>query len=181
MQIPQGSLESVYRRRNPPSFATRTDERLTHITITCNDVLDVLQVLKLGKASGLGHISHHIMLKYTASTVCKPLQKLYTFSLRLAAFPDNWKTALVLPLFKNGEKQLPANYRPIVLLSTVGKVFERVVFKNLFNFFFSNNLFYKFQSGFTPGHSTLHQLIEIFHNICITLEEKNIFVYCSVI
>jgi hypothetical protein len=30
----------------------------------------------------------------------------------------------VLPLFKNGEKQLPANYRPIALLSTVGKVFE---------------------------------------------------------
>ena len=123
---------------SPPSFATKTDERLTHITITCNDVLYVLQVLKLGKASGLDHISHH-MLKYTASTVCKPLQKLFTFSLRLAVFPDNWKTALVLPLFKNGEKQLPANYRPIALLSTVGKVFERVVFKNMFNFFFSNN------------------------------------------
>ena len=42
----------------------------------------------------------------------------------------------------------------------------------MFNLFFSNNLFYKFQSEFTPGHSTLHQLIEIFHNICIVLEEK---------
>jgi len=63
---------------SPPSFATKTDERLTHITITCNDVLYVLQVLKLGKASGLDHISHH-MLKYTASTVCKPLHKLLHF------------------------------------------------------------------------------------------------------
>jgi hypothetical protein len=77
----------------------------------------------LRKASGLDHISHH-MLKYTASTVCKSLQKPFVFSLRLAVFPDNWKTALVLPLFKNGEKQLPANYRPIALLSTVGKVLE---------------------------------------------------------
>ena len=133
-----------------------------------------LKVLKLGKVSGLDHISHH-MLKYTASTVCKPLQKLFTFSLRLTVFPDNWKTAIVLPLFKNGEKQIPANYRPIALLSTVGKVFERVVFKNMFNFFFSNNLFYKFQSGFTLGHSTLHQLIEIYHNICIALEDKKTY------
>jgi hypothetical protein len=110
------------------------------------------------------------MLKYTASTVCKSLQKPFAFSLRLAVFPDNWKTALVLPLFKNGEKQIPANYRPIALLSTVGKVFERVVFKNMFNFFFSNNLFYKFQSGFTLGH-----LIEIYHNICIALEDKKTY------
>jgi hypothetical protein len=53
-----------------------------------------LKVLKLGKVSGLDHISHH-MLKYTASTVCKPLQKLFTFSLSLTVFPDNWKTAIV--------------------------------------------------------------------------------------
>jgi hypothetical protein len=66
----------------------------------------------LGKTSGLDHISYH-MLKYTASTMCKPLHKLFTSSLRLAVFPDIWKTALVLPLFKNGEKQLPANYRQL--------------------------------------------------------------------
>jgi hypothetical protein len=52
----------------------------------------------------INHISHH-MLTYTARTMCKPLRKLFTFSLRLAVFPDNWNTALVLPLFKNGEKQ----------------------------------------------------------------------------
>ena len=39
-------------------------------------------------------------------------------------------------------------------------------------FFLDNKLFYKFQSGFTPGHSTIHQLIEIYHKICLALKEK---------
>ena len=101
---------------NPPSCATRTDERLTHITTICNDVLDVLQVLKLGKTSGLDHISHH-MLKYTASTVCKPLQFFFTFSLRLVVFPDNWKTALVLPMYENGTL-FTLNYVIIIVFLT---------------------------------------------------------------
>jgi hypothetical protein len=42
-------------------------------------------------------------------------------------------------------------------------------------------LFYKFQSGFTPDHSTLHQLIKIYH-ICIPLEEKKhiSLVFCDI-
>jgi hypothetical protein len=64
-----------------------------------------------------------------------------------------------MPLFKKGDKSLISNYRPISLLSAVGKVFERIVFKEVFNHLISNNLLYKFQSGFIPGHSTVHQLI----------------------
>jgi hypothetical protein len=52
-----------------------------------------------------------------------------------------------MPLFKKAEKSLISNYRPISLLSAVGKVFERIVFKEVFNHLISNNLLYKFQSG----------------------------------
>jgi hypothetical protein len=45
-----------------------------------------------------------------------------------------------MPLFKNGDKSLITNYRPISLLSAVGKVFERIVFKEVFNHLISNNL-----------------------------------------
>ena len=123
---------------NSPSFATRTDERLTHITITCKDILDVLQVLKLGK-----------------TCVQTSTKTFYIFTKRLAVFPDNWKIALVLPLFKNSEKQLPANYQPIALLSTVGKVFERVVFKNMFIFSSQIICFTNFNQG-------LHQTIQLY-------------------
>ena len=82
-----------------------------------------------------------------------------------------------MPLFKKGDKLLIFNYRPISLLSVVGKVFERIVFKEVFNHLISNYLVYTFQSGFIPGHSTVHQLIEIYYRICMSLDDHCISKY----
>ena len=45
-----------------------------------------------------------------------------------------------------------------------------------------NNLFYKFQSGFLPNNSTVYQLLEIYHSICMDLEDKRNtgFIFCDV-
>jgi hypothetical protein len=60
----------------------------------------------------------------------------------------------------------------------VGKTFERVVFKHVSNYFLDNKLLCKYQSEFVPGCSTVHQLIAIFHKICISLDKK--YFFCSV-
>jgi hypothetical protein len=73
-------------------------------------------------------------------------------------FPDHWKLAKVMSLFKNGNKSLVSNYRPISLHSRVGKTFKRVVFKHVSNYFLDNKLLCKYQSGFVSGCSTVHQL-----------------------
>ena len=44
-----------------------------------------------------------------------------------------WKFARVMPVFKNDDKIIPGNYRPISLLSCVGKVMERATFKYIFH------------------------------------------------
>ena len=87
-----------------------------------------------------------------------------------------------MPLFKKGDKSLTSNYRPVSLTSNVGKYFERIVFKHLHNYITENELLYKYQSGFLPGHSTVHHLIELTHNICISLEnyEANCQVFCNI-
>ena len=48
---------------------------------------------------------------------------------------------------------------------------ERIVFKHVYNYFHCNNLFYKYQAGFLPGHSTVYQLIETYHNIVKNIDE----------
>jgi hypothetical protein len=78
----------------------------------------------------------------------------------------------VIPLFKNGDKSLPSNYRPDSLLSCVSKIFEKIVFKNIFNHLHKNNLLCKFQSGFIPDLSNTHQLLEIYHTILTALDNK---------
>ena len=87
-----------------------------------------------------------------------------------------------MPLFKKGEKSDPSNYRPVSLSSSVGKVMERIIFKNMYNYLQDNNLLYKYQSGFIPGHSTTFQLIDIYHHICQTFENKqySCMVFCDI-
>ena len=70
-------------------------------------------------------------------------------------FPDIWKLANVFPIFKKEDKSQPSNYRPVVLLSCIGKLQERIIFKNMYNFLIDNNLLNKYQSGFLPHHSTV--------------------------
>ena len=87
-----------------------------------------------------------------------------------------WKLAHVIPIFKSGDKSLVSNYRPrpIALLCTFTKIFEKVVCKYIFNFLVDNSLIYKFQSGFIAGHSTSHQLIELMHEIMQSLDNQEL-------
>ena len=56
-------------------------------------------------------------------------------------------------------------YRPISLLPIFGKIFERMIFKDLLNYSHKNELFTKCQSGFLPGDSCVSQLLSIVHDI----------------
>ena len=48
------------------------------------------------------------------------------------------------------------------------------MFKNIFNHLHENNLLYKFQSGFIPGYSTTHQLVELYNKILVALNDKEL-------
>ena len=67
--------------------------------------------------------------------------------------PSKLKIARVVPIFKSGDPSLLTNYRPFIL-SFFSKVFERIVYDDLFDFMCTNNILYDYQFGFRPGHST---------------------------
>jgi hypothetical protein len=71
-----------------------------------------------------------------------------------------------MPAFKKDDKSSPSNYRPISLLICIGKVMERAVYKYTYNFIFEHSLLYAYQSGFIRGHSTVYQLLEMYHRVC---------------
>ena len=93
--------------------------------------------------------------------------------LETGIFPDQWKEANVTPVHKKNDKQIISNYRPISLLPILAKVFERIVFKNLYNFLVFNNLITKNQSGFRPGDSCTNQLLSLANDIHTAFDDKN--------
>ena len=142
------------------------------IDITEKDVYDIIKSLKTAKACGPDNISH-ILLKEGASVISKPLSQLFTKSLQKGSFPSIWKEANVCPIFKKGDPHNCNNYRPISLLSCTGKLFERCVFKYLFNYLRDNDLLSPDQSGYIPGDSTVCQLTTLYNSICQGLDEKH--------
>ena len=105
------------------------------------------------------------MVKMCDKTLVYPLKLIFRASIQEGVFPDCWKKANVVPIHKKESKNLLKNYRPISLLPIFGKIYERIIFKELFNHFHQNQLFTKCQSGFLPGDSCISQLLSIVHEI----------------
>ena len=85
-------------------------------------------------------------------------------------FPNLLKIAKVLPIYKRGDNDNPVNYRPISLLSTFDKLFEKVVYNRLQSFITKNKIIYKFQYGFRKNHATTYAFIDVMEYIYSSLE-----------
>ena len=75
----------------------------------------------------------------------------------------SYKKANVVPVHKKADKQILKNYQPVSLLPICGKIFERLIYNKLFEYFVGNDLISQNQSGFKPGDSCINQLISITH------------------
>jgi hypothetical protein len=140
-------------------------ELLEEIVVTEQDVKDILKTINTNKAYGPDNISPRL-LKEAGPSITAVLVRLFNKSLELAKFPLIWKRANVLPIFKKAEAFITTNYRPVSLLSILAKVFEKIAFKYLFNYFRTHFMISIWQSGFLPGTSTVTQLVEIYDQFC---------------
>ena len=66
---------------------------------------------------------------------------------------------------KRNPNNFKENYRPISVLPILGKMFEKVLFESLYDYFINNNLLTPCQSGFIKGDSCVNQLLAITHEI----------------
>ena len=134
--------------------------RIDQLVIQPEQVFLYLSKLDISKATGPDGIGNQI-LKEAAVPLAQPLCHLFNYCISLGHFPDTWKIASVLPLFKKDDPLVCTNYRPISLLPCISKVFERALFNHIFDFLRKHNILKRNQSGFIPGDSTINQLIAI--------------------
>lgn len=89
-------------------------------------------------------------------------------------FPNSWKHALVVPLYKSGDSDDMNNYRPISLLPIVSKILEKIVAGQLVEFLESNKLMSNTQHGFRPRLSTETALTVVSEKIFQNMDSNKI-------
>jgi len=133
--------------------------------IVCEaDIIQVTNNININKSGGTDSISN-VVLKRCGEQLSVPLCILFNKSLSDAYFPQSWKKADIYPVHKKGDRSLCSNYRPISLLSPTSKVFERLVYNNLYVFCKNNNFLTPCNSGFKKCDSTVNQLVHLTHAI----------------
>ena len=89
-----------------------------------------------------------ILLKQCKKAIIKPLQIIINQALTTGIFPDKLQIAKVQPIYKNEDQTLIKTYRPISLLPSISKVFEKIIFNQPYSFLQKQNIIYKSQYGF---------------------------------
>ena len=100
--------------------------------------------------------------KYTCNNAgnLKQLSMDQTLDHSQTFFPADWKLACVAPILKNGSELELGNYRPISMLSTVPRVFERSVYEQLPEYFQENNFLTKYQLSFRKFHIDIMSMLK---------------------
>ena len=130
-----------------PQEATVHPRVLRDKLVKPKGITTILRRLKPEKASGSDLVQSRV-LKECCAELASPLCRLFQLFFSKGTFPDQWKTAFVIPGHKRASKADPTKYRPISLLSIIGKVMETVVSKQLQNHLLNNKLISSRQFGF---------------------------------
>lgn len=130
--------------------------------ITQAETVRALQTLNIYKGAGPDDIPP-LFLNKCAFSLGEPLTILFNESLIAGVFPDIWKRSHVIPIFKNGAVNNVSNYRPISILSSIPKVFESLIHKQILQHV--HRSLSTHQHGFLPKRSTLSNLALYVNNL----------------
>jgi hypothetical protein len=145
------------------------DKLLCFNLATEKEVSEIIRSLKPKKSAGWDELSP-FLLKRSANFIVNPLTYLINQSLKEGIFPDLLKYAIVKPVPKKSNMNTADNLRPISLLPTFSKVFERVVFNRLYTHLERNEILSPSQFGFRRGKCTADAIYELVDTVSSALD-----------
>lgn len=127
---------------------------------------DAVMRLKLGKAAGCDEVVAEV-LKKGGDNIVKALHMLCEKVWTEETLPTDWTRGVIFPIYKDGDKRDPLNYRGITLLSIVGKVYAQIINDRLVKWSEKHKIIVEEQGGFRPRRGCpdqLFTLVEILRN-----------------
>ena len=154
-------------------FDEKVIKSIENLEIDIGQVYASIANIDITKSSGIDNISSRC-LKDALLILNAQLSYIMRLSIKSNIFPDKWKIATVVPLFKGGKKEDVSNYRPVSLLPVPGKILEKIVHDHMMKFFDANNILCDKQNGFRPNHSTTNSIIDLTNDLFNTINRGNV-------
>ena len=142
-------------------------------TITLNELSKAVRLLKPSSAVGVDGIPLDAIKKCSA-VIGAHLLHIINTSIATRVFPDSWKTAIVTPIHKAGDRSVVNNFRPISILSVLSKITEKVVCMQLMPYLLNNHILSPYQYVYRPSHSTEDALIDAVEWISKAIDKDNV-------
>ncbi|GBM32324.1 RNA-directed DNA polymerase from mobile element jockey [Araneus ventricosus] len=159
----ENEIDDYFHTNNSPSPAPLSSPA---------EILTIIAKLNIRKTSGPDKIPNKA-LKLITPNALTFLTKIFNKCLTFNYFPLRWKQANIIMLSKPGkDPKFPQSYRPISLLSSLGKIFEKILQKRINSYCDSSNIIPKEQFGFRAQHSTIHQLLRVTNSITEGMNNK---------
>ena len=133
-------------------------------------VLKLSKDINVSKSSGFADISTKIF-KDAFIVLVPQLVYMFNLSFDKCLFPDSWKKATIIPLYKGGVKTEVTNYRPVSLLPLPGKLLEKIAHAHLSHFFELNDILTDKQGGFRKGFSTASSIADLTDSLLSSVNE----------
>jgi len=119
--------------------------------------------------------THQGALRELGEVIAKPLSIIYQHSWLTGEVPEDWRLAIVTPLYKKGCKEDPGNYRPVSLTLMPGKVMEQIIFREIAWHVQDSRGIRTSQHGFMKGRCRLTNLMWFYDQVaCLVDEEKRL-------
>ena len=136
------------------TYPSNGREPFKFVAIDKGTIEKALNKIKTSHGSGVDNIASYF-LKVAFPVISDSLCDILNLSLSSGIFPDSWKVARVAPIFKEGPTDERSNYRPISVLPAVSRLFEKLVYDQLYRYLDENKLICLQQSGFRSLHSVV--------------------------
>ena len=164
-QIDQSDTNADYKLY----LTSPTEEKMRFKCITTDYTMKAIEGLESKKSSGHDGISN-TLLKVIKASISQSLTIIINQMLTTGIFPDAFKVSKVNPLYKKGDSSLLVNYRPISLLPTISKIFEKVIHDHWNDYFDKYNLLAEQQYGFRKRHSTEYAAVKLIDHVSKEME-----------
>ena len=142
-------------------FKGREDETLTNINITSQQVIHVINRLRINISPGVDEVFPRL-LKESKDIISVALTDTSNKSIASGDVPSLWKQANVILIFKKGDKSVMSNYRSISLTSVICKMLESIISRKVQQHLELHKLIINSQHGFTKGKSCITNLLSFY-------------------